>query len=97
MAKRRDANHRDVIRAFEAYGWTVADTADLGDGFPDVLIAKGGVMRQVEIKDGSKPLSARKLTPAEQRYHARLAAAGCPVLVIDTIEQVTQWCQERAA
>jgi hypothetical protein len=46
----RDAEVRSALRAA---GWTVVDCAGVGSGFPDLLIAKHGVVRMVEIKDGA--------------------------------------------
>jgi hypothetical protein len=35
---------------------------------PDLLVGYGGLCLPVEVKDGSKPPSARKLTPDEERF-----------------------------
>lgn len=35
----------------------------------DILAGYGGVTMAAEIKDGSKPPSKQKLTPAEQKFH----------------------------
>lgn len=66
-AKRRDANHREVGDALRELKWSVLDLADHGDGVPDYAVSKNGFVALLEVKDGSKPPSARKLTPAEQR------------------------------
>jgi len=50
-------------------GVSVHDTAQLGAGFPDIAIGLGKVNVLIEIKDGSKPPSARKLTPDEVKFH----------------------------
>lgn len=65
---RRDANHADVIKAVKGIGASVLDLADLGGGCPDVLVGFRGVNLLLEIKDGRKSPSARKLTPAEQKF-----------------------------
>jgi hypothetical protein len=46
----------------------VADTAALGDGFPGLVVktASGRVVL-CEVKDGKKPPSERRLTPAEEK------------------------------
>lgn len=88
MAKRVDANHWEVFAALRRLGWCVISTADLGGGFPDLVAAKAGVLRLIEVKDGKKKPSARKLTPHEAVYHADMAAAGCPVLIIESVEDV---------
>jgi hypothetical protein len=65
-AARRDANHKSVGDHLRALGWSVLDLADAGDGVPDYAIGKPGIAVLVEVKDGSKPPSARKLTEKEQ-------------------------------
>ena len=67
-AARVDANQAEVFKAFRKLGCSVWDTSRLGGGFPDCVLGYGGVCITVEIKDGSKPPSARKLTPAEIEF-----------------------------
>lgn len=66
-AARRDANHGSVKEYLRNHGWSVLDIADAGDGVPDLAVSRGNFAALVEIKDGSKPPSARKLTPKEQQ------------------------------
>jgi hypothetical protein len=66
-AKRRDANHKDVGDLLRSLGWSVLDLADHGEGVPDYAVAKDGWAALLEVKDGDKPPSKRKLTEAEQR------------------------------
>lgn len=88
MPKRVDANHWAVFKTFKQLGWCVISTADLGGGFPDLVAAKRGVLKLIEVKDGKKRPSARKLTPCEADYHQMMAAAGCPVVIIESEQQV---------
>lgn len=67
-ARRKDANQASIERAFRKMGCSVFDTSALGRGFPDLVVGHGGICIGVEIKDGSKPPSARKLTPAQQEF-----------------------------
>jgi hypothetical protein len=69
-AKRVDANHQQTVKAFRKFGFTVADTAALGNGFPDCVISRQMKTAVIEIKDGEKPPSARELTPAEKKFRA---------------------------
>ena len=64
-AARVDANHAEITGTLRQCGWTVHDTSGVGGGFPDLVIAKGGRLVLVEIKDGAKKPSARRLTKAE--------------------------------
>lgn len=66
-AARRDANHKDVGDYLRNLGWSVLDLADAGDGVPDYAVGKPGFAALIEVKDGSKPPSARKLTEKEQK------------------------------
>lgn len=64
-AARTDGNHAAIVEALRASGWYVHDTSRLGHGFPDLVVARNGQLRLVEIKDGAKPPSKRTLTPEE--------------------------------
>ena len=67
-AARTDANHADIIALLRKAGCSVLDMSRLGGGAPDIALGYGGLTMFAEIKDGSKPPSARKLTDAEQRW-----------------------------
>jgi len=61
---RRDSNHRSIVNLFRSFpGITVADTAALGNGFPDIVVGFGNKSHLIEIKDGNK-----KLTPEENEF-----------------------------
>lgn len=66
---RTDDNQNEIVQALRAIGASVAITSALGSGFPDIVAGYRGVNYLIEIKDGSKPPSRRKLTPDEQRFH----------------------------
>lgn len=69
---RRDANHAEVREILREEGCEVEDTGDAGNGFPDLVVkTPRGTVILVEIKDGKKPPSARKLTDKEQKLAAR--------------------------
>jgi hypothetical protein len=68
MPKRIDANQREIVAACRACGATVLILSNVGKGCPDLLIGYHGVNYLVEIKDGSKPPSQQKLTPAERLF-----------------------------
>lgn len=65
-----DANQAQVVAALRAVGATVLHLHTLGDGAPDLAVGFRGVTYLLEVKDGSKPPSARRLTPDEERWHA---------------------------
>jgi hypothetical protein len=70
-AKKIDANHNEVADYLRAIGWGVSTTAALGNGFPDLLVYRPGFAALVEVKDGSLPPSARKLTDHEEKFREK--------------------------
>lgn len=77
--KRRDANHSEIIEVFKRYGAVVHDMADVGGGFPDLIVNFGEHTYFVEVKDGAKPISGRRLT---KQQRALFANFGAPVYVV---------------
>jgi len=67
-AAKVDANHGEIVETLRALGASVQSLATVGDGCPDILVGWRGRNTVLEIKDGDKPPSARKLTPREQRW-----------------------------
>ena len=65
-----DANQKEIVKALRAAGATVAHTHTVGDGFVDIVVLYRRRVYLMEIKDGDKPLSAQKLTPKEEKFHA---------------------------
>jgi hypothetical protein len=83
--RRVDANHREIITALRQVGAVVLDTHGT-PGLLDCLVFWRGVATLVEIKDGRKAASARKLTPAEKDTIMQIEAVGGRVAVVDTVE-----------
>ena len=68
--KRTDRNHAEIINALRKIpNLSVFSTHEVGKGFPDIVIGYKGINYLIEIKDGNKPPSARKLTDAELKFH----------------------------
>ena len=67
-ARRKDTNQSEIERAFRKMGCSFWDTSALGGGFPDGVAGLGGISLPIEIKDGSKVPSKRKLTPAQIEF-----------------------------
>ena len=86
-ARRVDGNHSEIVRALEQIGVGVLDTSSMGDGFCDIVTFKAGVIRHVEIKDGSRPPSARKLTIAQVRAHELARVHGCKIHVVTSVDE----------
>ena len=70
-AKRVDANQADIVEALRKVGALVAVTSAVGNGFPDIVVGYSGGLYLMEIKDGTKPPSATKLTKDEVAFHAK--------------------------
>lgn len=64
---RTDSNQTEIVKHFRAWGCSVLIIADLKNCC-DVIVAKHGRTIAVELKDGVKPKSARKLTPGEIKF-----------------------------
>jgi hypothetical protein len=80
-AAKIDANHVQVVLALEAAGATVQSLAAVGQGVPDLLVGFQGKTLLMEIKDGKKPPSHRKLTDQQLAWHG--SWRGGPLAVVD--------------
>lgn len=72
--KRIDKNQNEIVRGLRNLGFTVWITSALGKGSPDICVGtrtENGVKLNIllELKDGSKCESQRKLTPLEDAFH----------------------------
>ncbi len=68
FAHRTDANQAKIVKAFRKLGCEVAITSSLGHGFPDLVVGKLSKVVLVEVKDGAKPPSARRLSKDEEKF-----------------------------
>lgn len=73
LKHRTDANQPEIVKAFRELGATVEFMH--GEGALDLLIGIYGIDQRVEVKDGSKSPSRRKLSESEQatfeNWHGR--------------------------
>lgn len=86
-AARTDANHADIAKAMRGMGAYVVDCSQVGNGFPDLMVGWRGRWELVEIKDGSKVPSARKLTAYQMVFHADAERVGCKVHVVTNVDE----------
>lgn len=63
-ARRTDANHAEIVKAFRDLGCSVFDTSRVAGGFPDIIVGRNGVTVLVEIKADSK----KKFTAAQDMF-----------------------------
>lgn len=79
---RTDTNQTAVIKALRKAGCSVQSLSDIGRGCPDLLVGTGYETVLFEVKDGSKPPSARSLTPDQVRWHSSWRG---PVYVVESV------------
>jgi Holliday junction resolvase len=83
-AAKIDANHEQVVSALRAAGASVQSLAGVGKGVPDLLVGFQGKTLLMEIKDGRKTPSERRLTEDQVKWHG--AWRGGPLAVVDGVD-----------
>ena len=83
-AAKIDANHEQVVSALRAAGASVQSLAGVGKGVPDLLVGFQGKTMLMEVKDGRKTPSERRLTEDQVRWHG--AWRGGPLAVVDGVD-----------
>lgn len=86
-AAKVDANQAEIVSALRKIGASVQPLHAVGAGCPDLLVGWRGMTSLLEVKDGSKPPSARKLTEDQVKWHAEWRGQ---VAVVETIEQAIE-------
>jgi len=66
---RVDANQKAIVAALRKVGATVHSLASVGDGCPDLLVGFRGDNFLLEVKDGDKPPSRRRLRDKQKDWH----------------------------
>ncbi len=79
-ARNVDANQVAVVDALRRVGALVQHLHTVGGGCPDLLVGYRGKLWLLEVKDGRKPPSERRLNDAELDWHRRWASY--PVVVV---------------
>lgn len=77
-----DGNHAEIRSVLRDIGARVIDLSAVGNGCPDLAVLYRGKTHWIEVKDGSKPPSHRKLTPDQERWHQAAHARGVDVHVV---------------
>lgn len=92
LAARTDANHEAVMHAFRRLGCSVQSMHQIGKGFPDLLVSQcrhtdgtGWITYLVEVKDGAKSPSRRRLTDDEAEFHAHWRGR---IFLVERVEDV---------
>lgn len=94
-AAKIDANQPEIVSALRKIGARVVPTHTVGQGFPDLIVSTPDGSRTVlmELKDPKQPPSARKLTPAQEEFHAAWTGE---IYVVETPEQAIECLTRRA-
>jgi len=82
-AARRDDNEKEIVAAMREAGAYVKAIND--EGLFDLLVSYRGKTLLIEVKDGAKPPSARRLTEAEQKFHDEWP--GSDLYIINSVEE----------
>lgn len=87
-AAKADDNQPQIVQAFRRLGFSVQHLHTVGKGCPDILVGRAGINYLVEIKDGSKCESKRKLTKDEEDFFKIWRGQVCK---IESVEQVVEF------
>ena len=85
-ARKTDANHQAIAEAFKRCGCLVYHEI----GAWDLTVVKHGRVYLIEIKDGAKSPSRRRLTLRSQT----LIDNGWPIEIIMSVDDVPVWVRE---
>lgn len=80
QAAKTDRNQAEIVDALRKVGASVQSLAAIGKGAPDLLVGFEGETYLMEIKDGKKPPSGRKLTPDQEVWHSNWAGGRLDVV-----------------
>lgn len=94
MPNRTDTNQADIVKVIRALGGEWVDCTDAPKaGFDGVTLWRGRSLI-TEIKDGSKPQSARKLTDNEKKTQAKCELRGVPYLILLSVDHAIETLRE---
>jgi hypothetical protein len=84
-AAKIDVNQPGIVKALRGVGASVQSLAAVGKGCPDLLVGFRGVNYVLEVKDGERIPSQRRLTPLQGEWHE--AWRGRPAVVVETQDE----------
>lgn len=92
-AARTDDNQAEIVAALRKIGATVQPLHTVGKGCPDLLVCFRRKLYLMEIKDGAKPASERRLTDDQARW---IGEWGGPVQIVKSPEDAIASLMEAA-
>jgi Holliday junction resolvase len=91
-AARVDANQTQIVSALRAAGATVQSLSAVGQGCPDLLVGHQGTNILMELKDGKKPPSERKLNSDQIVWHSEWKGV---VFLVTSVDEALQLLREK--
>ena len=91
--KKTDANHAEIRNTFRQMGVYWKDVFQLPE-FCDGLVIVNGVTVAIEVKDGEKLPSQRRLTEAEEKFMHEWTAAGGHYRIVESVDDAIQIVSE---
>lgn len=88
-AAKVDSNQKEIVAALRKRGAVVLITSQLKNAF-DLLVGYNGSLYIVEVKDGAKPKSQRKLTEGELKCKKAFESVGVTYHVIESVEDAIE-------
>lgn len=79
-----DHNQNTIVQQLRQVGATVQSLSTIGKGCPDILVGFRGNNFLLEIKNPEQAMSARKLTPDEEKFFETWEGQKA---IIETIDQ----------
>lgn len=89
-AAKTDRNQAEIVNALRRMGATVEPLHAVGKGCPDLLVGFRGRNVLLEVKDGLKPPSERKLTVDQVEWHGGWKGQVAVVLDADAAMAIVQ-------
>jgi len=83
-----DRNHTQIVLALRKLGFSVLSLASVGKGCADLVVGKHGKNYLLEVKDGTKPPSGRRLTDDQQKFYQNWLGQ---YQVVKSVEEVIEW------
>lgn len=84
-----DSNQPEIVKALRNIGAFVLVTSQLKNAF-DVLVGYHGKLYIIEIKDGNKPPSQRKLTEGELKCKQGFESVSVPYHVVNSVDEAIE-------
>lgn len=85
LAARTDDNQNRVVNALRRAGCQVLSLSAVGKGCCDLLVNRAGIIHMLEVKDGNKSPSRRRLTRFQVLFHQNW-----PVKVVTSEEEALE-------